>query len=470
MKKVIIILLAFILMAGLAACNGKDEPESGKPRDGKATEKPTPTGETTPEPTEVPTGTPTEAPTEAPTPVPTLPVSDVYEGTKYVIAVGDGCDRYSDYYKGEGEAFESVLEYLYITEAGYDNLAAAIRGQNYETYRQNDQTRKSAAELLDQVTADFSTQWYETSRIKVWRDDSAVFSYDRTNDTYLGGAQNYAYRSGYSYRTETGEKLSLNQMVKNTEVFANDIVVLLSKISDKKAFFDGWEDKAREAVTEGTVGWVAVDDGLQIWFNTGYLAPYATGEVCIDYPVTQYPDRFVPELVGPYGSNKPKSKKTDDLIYGDSWRFYRSERYKYILWEFIKGIGKMSWDEAAAFLKEYHVDFEGYGDKEAAMMESNAYVRFADPDSGDKLYVQFWQEDEKNLNSTQRVKTIWLNFPGYEFFLLIEADETGRIAYQIIDCSFGESRDSAVVYDFDEAMDVMIMTMDCYYSDVKSAY
>jgi hypothetical protein len=80
-----------------------------------------------------------------------MPVPDVKEGPNYVVAHGDGCDRYSEKFTGEGPAFDSEIDYLYITEYEYENLAKAVRAQNLYTYRQNFKVRDDAGAMFETV-------------------------------------------------------------------------------------------------------------------------------------------------------------------------------------------------------------------------------------------------------------------------------------------------------------------------------
>ena len=483
MKRFLCIVLSIVLMICMTAC-GDDESgaKEGKSRDGKKKVTLTPTADVTP--TEKPTGepdTPTPTPTEEPgpevtaTPTPTpvsqgLPVPDVTEGPNWVIGRGDGCDRYTEKYKGEGPAFDSSIDYLYITEYDYKNLAKAVRAQNLDTYRKNDKVRFSAAEMFEELTYEFYEKWYENNTIKVERTDSKVFAYTRTDDTYLGGAHPYEYRTGYSFNSQTGVLLSLWDLISDKEGFANDVVEYFSKVADEEGFWDNWETVAREAIAGETIGWVATDEGLELWFNTGTLAPYATGEVSMEYEIIKYPGRFVASMVGAYGSYIPAPKRTEGFIYEDHWGYSRSERYRYVLTGVVEGLGTMSYEDLAEFLRSQDVEFEGAGDREAEQQESNAYAVFFGFDSTDRYFCYFVPEDKNNYYSTQRLASISITFPGYEFFLIADLDEDGYVQYEIIDCSFDDARDAAVVYDMDDAMNVMIMTMMTYYDDIVSAY
>ena len=482
MKRLLCMILTIVLVLSLTSCGDeKDTAKKGKSRDGKPTSSVTPSTETTPsaEPTEVPTETP--APTSEPTPevtmtpTPTLtpggkPVPDVIEGPNWVVAKGDGCDRYTDKYEGEGPAFDSEIDYLYITEYGYDKLAKAVREQNLETYRKNDKARMNAGELFEELTYTFNYKWYELNRIDVRRSDSKVFAYTRTDETYLGGAHPYEYRQGFSFNAQTGELLKLSALISDKDGLTEDIIAAIKPEADDYGLWDGWEDLVRQAITDEAFGWVATEDGLEVWFDTGYLAPYATGEVSVEYPIEQYYRRFVYSMVGAYGSYIPASKREEGLIYEDSWNYSRSERYRFVMKGVVEGLGTMSYEDLAAFLRSHDVEFEGAGDKDAAMEESNAYAVFFGFDSTDRFFCHFWPEDENNVNSTQRLYSISITFPGYEFFLIADRDEQGHIQFEIIDVSFDDSRDAAVVYNMDDAMNVMIMTMMSYYDDMVADY
>jgi len=466
-KRIMSILLVLAMLLSLTAC-GKEESsaKSGKSRD-KSDVTATPTAEPTAEPTGEPT--PTDGPVATPTPDPSKPpVPDVEEGPAFVIARGDGCDRYCDHYTGEGPAFDSEIDYLYITEPGYDNLAAALRNQNLDEYEKDNTVRMNAAELLDEITYDFSGQWYETSYIEVTRSDSKVFAYTRATDSYLGGAQNYWSRKGYAYDTETGEPIDIATMITDMKGFAEDVIKLFAVYEDDYGYWDNWQERLTESIAEGGLGWTAVDDGLVIWCNNGVLAPYVVGEVSVEYPIETYFARFNPELIGAYGNYEQKSRHPADLIGPlDSWMYFRSEMYGELFYHVVDGLGEMYWDDLAAYLDEKGIAYEGYGDKEAAERESDAYAIFYDREFDDRYFVYFWPEDESVTGSRQVMDSISLYFEDYESFLLISLDEDGYIQYGIVDCSLNGSRDLAVVYSGDAALDVMIITIPCYYDDVR---
>ena len=481
MKRLLCLVLTIVLAVCLTACGSEDESaKEGKNRVGKGKSTPTPSEVVTP--SEVPTGepeTPTPVPTEEPTPeitvTPTpvvggMPVPDVKEGPNYVVAHGDGCDRYSEKFTGEGPAFDSEIDYLYITEYEYENLAKAVRAQNLYTYRQNFKVRDDAGAMFETVNGEFNERWYEHNIIRVHRNDSKVFAYERDDDTYIGGAHPYEYRTGYNFNSQNGERLALGALIKDCEGLADDAIEALEIMAEPEGFWDNWKDLVRKAITEGTVGWVATDDGIELWFNTGYLAPYATGEVSLTYEIEDHPERFVPEMVGAYGSYTPAPKAPEGLVYEDTWHFSRSERYRYVMRGVVEGLGTMSYEDLAAFLKAQNVEFKGAGDREAEQEESNAYAVFFGFDSTDRFFCYFEPEDPENYYSTQRLASISITFPGYEFFLIADLDEDGQTQFEIIDCSFDDFRDAAAVYDMDEAMNVMIMTMMTYYSDIVSAY
>ncbi|MBQ6105461.1 MAG: hypothetical protein IJL03_05890 [Lachnospiraceae bacterium] len=465
LKKIGSIFLVIVMVLGITACGSDDNgAKSGKARE-KNNVTVTPTVEATP--TETPT--PTDGPVTTPTAEPVmLPVPDVTEGPAYVIARGDGCDRYSDYYTGDGPAFDAEVDYLYITETGFDELAKSIRAQNLEAYNTSDRVRGSAAELLDQVTYEFSAKWYETSYIEVTRNDSKVFAYTRATDSYLGGAQNYWSHKGYVYNTETGEQMDLSSMISDMKGFAEDVLVLFGAYENEYGYWENWQDRIREAVAEGTIGWVPTDDGLEIWCNNGALAPYVVGEVCVEYPVEKYYTRFATEMIGAYGSYEKKPSGVEGLIGNISdWGFMRSEMYRDLYYGVRDGLGKYYWQDLADYLTKKGVAFEGYDEKKGAEFESDAYAIFYDPEFNDRFYIFFWPEDKNDYESRQIMNSISIQFEDYEFFLLIDAGEDGKPVYQIIDCSFDGKRDAAkVLYDGD-AMDVMIITMPCYYDDIR---
>ena len=469
MKKLVSIILILAMVLSFAAC-GKEEdsPKKGKERDTDKTVTGTPTaeptGEPTGEPTPEPTGeaTPTPTPTESPKPTEILNDDEVYVGTFYVIAEGNGNDYYSDLYTGpDMQVFRSEIDYLYITEAGFDALAATIRAQNNEAFQRNKEMCNQVADILALTTEKIEDQWFDLNSIMVWRSDSRLFSYDREDVSYLGGASSYKYRTGYTIDTKTGEPVDLATVITDIKGFTEDVIELIEPYADDLNVWDNWEVKVREGIANGELGWVATDDGLQVWFDNGYLAPYTTGEVCVRYDVKDHLDRFNKKYLGAYvdGVKMGRTRNTPSIP--------RSGAYLALLANLTDHF-MMDRDDVIDILEDLGIAYEGVDYDETEAYEADPFLKFYAPDSEDKIIIDFWPDSDEIPNVRRLIRTIDVYVSGYEFFMFINRDNGRYLTYTIVDCSFDGSRDGADVYNLNDALDLLFTTMMTYYSDVVS--
>lgn len=452
MKKLVSLVLIAAMVFCLTACGGKKDPEEGKSREGdkKATEAPTPTDEPTP----------TAEPTATPTPEPAVGIE---EGPAYAIAAGDGCDFYSDLYTGEGTAFESDLDYLYITEEGYDDLARAVRSTNHKTYRAADELRSQVRTILESETNKFDTQWYKTSRVKVCRNDEELFAFTRTDESYLG-ALTYKSREGFLFDTKTGEPVTLGTLISDMDGFTNDIIVSIQSHPSAADFNENWKEVVREGIADGTVGYVATADGLEIWYNSGAFAPYSIGEICVSYNALEYASRFSGKYAKVYLASQINSRVKRTAL-------NRDEAFINLIRELSAGLGKLSWSDTKEILDRNGIQYEGLDDREAEECEMQAYFKFYNAQD-DYIYLFYWQ-DGPSFDSTQRLSQISVNLKGMENFMIIcdmrNANEDGsKTYYEYVDCSFEDtgSRDGAYFDNIEDLLRALYITTPLYYSDV----
>lgn len=469
MKKIVSLVLVLMMILSLAAC-GKEEdsPKKGKDRDGDKTVTGTPTAEPTGEPTGEPTPEPTDNPTPTPTdgPEPTGPVisdTDIYVGPSYIIAYGSGNDYYSELYTGpDMQVFRSEIDYLYITETGFDALAATIRAQNNEAFQRNKAMCNQVADILALTTEKIEDQWFDLNSIMVWRSDSRLFSYDREDVSYLGGASSYKYRTGYTIDTKTGEPVDLAMVITDIKGFTEDVIELIEPYADLNVW-DNWEVKVRECIANGEIGWVATDEGLQVWFDNGYLAPYTTGEVCFLYDAGDHLDRFNKKYLGAYvdGVKMGRTRNTPSIP--------RSGAYIALLTNLTDHF-MMDRDDVIDILEDLGIAYEGVDYDETEAYEADPFLKFYAPDSEDKIIIDFWPDSDEIPNVRRLIRTIDVYVSGYEFFMFINRDNGRYLTYTIVDCSFDGSRDGADVYNLNDALDLLFTTMMTYYSDVTSDF
>ena len=472
MKKLRIVALLLILAMLFAACD-KDtpkrrednpntekatptpDPEATKTPTPEVTEAPKPTEEATPTPAEA-TLTPTEAatPTPSPTPAPAMPKVAATTGPAYVIGHADWyraeMDE-SDPNKGGHQAF------IYIVEPECAALSEAVEGEAYIAAGDYIAFIDSTARAANDEGIDIS-EWFYIGSAKIGRADSLVFSYSRGTYSYKGGAHPNYSRRGWNYDTKTGKHLALKQMVTDYDALRDLVIKSVEENPDyKDAFvFDNWKDRIAGLFRGETIGWVAVDDGLEIWLNEGEITAMSVGEVTVHVRIADHPELFAPEWVGGYdGSIK---RKVPDCASA------HSKMYNAVISEFAKGIKTMTWTQAALLLKEKDIYFEGMNAAEAMDYEENGYLQFTDPATEYTYYLMFWPFTEGVEEQLESVT--FKNYGAHMFFDCAYGSLPTR--YVLVDPWIRDDYDRVIAVAFDNVDDfglVADVTIAHYYGD-----
>lgn len=149
--------------------------------------------------------------------------------------------------------------------------------------------------------------------LQVVRADDKVFSVVRDDYTNTGGAHGYSAETAYSYDAASGKRLTLADMLKNTDI-RNLTGILKTEVVKQAAegqadglFTEGLEDtiagmlKATDGMTGdvqstssdmtyGPLTWYAGQDGLHFVFNAYDIGAYAAGRFLVTLTPEAYPD------------------------------------------------------------------------------------------------------------------------------------------------------------------------------------
>ena len=357
----------------------------------------TPTPEVTP--TTVATPTPTTAATPTPTPTPTakLPTVAVKPGPQYVIGT---MDRYNFTMDDTDESVGFHVDMLYITDTGCKGLMERILDTNVAHNKKCYDLYSEAADIALAGSGDV-TRWYYNDRCGQFRSDTKVFSYSRTVETYLGGAHGQTIRYGYNFDTKTGEPLTIDRVVNDYDRTIDLVISTIEADPYNKDVFmdDNWKKTIRSMFKDGSISWLATEDGLEVWVPEGEIAAIAAGEICAKLNIKDYPDLIKPAYVGNY--NHAFSMQV--VNYDE----YRSTEYNKTIKQMIQGIGSLSWQETVSMAKNAGIAYEGKNDKDAAAEESNAYLDLTEKASGYRYHLYYTTYASKDV---QRLTSI--NFIG----------------------------------------------------------
>lgn len=149
--------------------------------------------------------------------------------------------------------------------------------------------------------------------LQVVRADDKVFSVVRDDYTNTGGAHGYSAETAYSYDAASGKRLTLADMLKNTDtrnltgILKTEVVKQAAEGQADGLFTEGLEDtiagmlKATDGMTGdvqstssdmtyGPLTWYAGQDGLHFVFNAYDIGAYAAGRFLVTLTPEAYPD------------------------------------------------------------------------------------------------------------------------------------------------------------------------------------
>lgn len=168
----------------------------------------------------------------------------------------------------------------------------------------NDQTEESALdslrELGDQVREmageGFSQELSYQSNMWAVRADSQVLSLLVWDYIYMGGAHgDYGY-SGITFDSESGRRLEFEEVVTDSEGFAELAAERLTEKYPDVDFFEPSLSVLKKEVEDGTLVWTLGYEGISLYFSPYVLAPYAYGMQSVTILYEEAPDLFAKEI------------------------------------------------------------------------------------------------------------------------------------------------------------------------------
>ena len=298
MKRFLSIILVLVFALSLCACDKLEKLD-------EIELPPLPTQ--TPAPTPVPTKQPEVQPspvTEKPESIDQVIVNtvstvieefDPAEGKELILSY-----RYDTpvvYIEGKSEASEkinSVIELLDETHyTGNDHgLGYATGGFNMML----EQALDNYGYVVNSGVQGVSLEYTASRTAEVERADSAALSIAYHDYYYTGGAHGIYFTRGYTFDTQTGEQISLEQLSKDGAGFKTQLVEIMLSMAENDEEISGRidsnvvpEENRGEAfanlLREGS--WYFNDIGLCIFSDVYEIGSYAQGEVVFNIPYDQ---------------------------------------------------------------------------------------------------------------------------------------------------------------------------------------
>ncbi len=132
------------------------------------------------------------------------------------------------------------------------------------------------------------------------RADSTVFSCYGTEYVYLGGAHPVTYYKTATIDTKSGKRLSLSDVLKTTDGFAELLATeTIKQLDDREAIFDKKElvKNIQYMMDHNDLQFGLTEDGMQVFFGNYEIGPYAMGTAVVNLPQSKYFSIFQPKYI-----------------------------------------------------------------------------------------------------------------------------------------------------------------------------
>jgi hypothetical protein len=220
--------------------------------------------------------------------------TSVYADTPEAFSVSKEMKYYSE---SSGDMLVMSTDYyeMSVEEDGYPAVEAILEEANARSAEACEEfvetNREEAQEVVESL--DGTVSYCESITPCIQRADAEIFSFTEGEYIYLGGAHGSYYVTGYTYDTQSGERLMLQDVTSDYDAFYQSVLDRLAEENTDGAFFDTYPETVRQEFYE-TDGpqWYVTTDELVLVFNQYDLAPYAAGTITLSYEIENYPELF----------------------------------------------------------------------------------------------------------------------------------------------------------------------------------
>ncbi len=209
----------------------------------------------------------------------------------------------------ESAKLTGKVQSIDVAEEELTGLKDALKAENASARRAYDEMWDSSVSIFEGENApDTASVWSIETTVEPSRCDDAIFSFTRTDYSYIGGAHPNTYVTGMNYAPDSGEELALSDVVTDYDAVYEYVLNDLKEQAEENedlAYFDDYESTVHtifygagegekvvseedgfEPNTAYMPNWVSGEDGVYIIFNNYDIAPYAAGRITVNVPVS----------------------------------------------------------------------------------------------------------------------------------------------------------------------------------------
>ena len=224
------------------------------------------------------------------------------EEEKYAVIVPISCNEeyYDKFSDEERQLVHGVYDSLMVSADGFDALNRTLESMNEErreaVIRDVDEYYEMA--LVDLESDEFPDEWFPYSseyHTDVIRSDERIVSILQTFYGFAGGAHPNTYYGAANFDTATGKKLSIKDIVSDTEEFARVLEEETLKVVDKDMLIvedisGVIKELMDESVSENELNFIMDYEGLEVIFSPYELTAYAAGAQRVRLNYADYPE------------------------------------------------------------------------------------------------------------------------------------------------------------------------------------
>ncbi|MCR5331275.1 MAG: hypothetical protein K6E62_08820 [Lachnospiraceae bacterium] len=359
-----------------------------------ATSEPTPeaTPEVTPEVT--PEATPEPTPEVTPEVTPVVQIDDV----PGVIPINTGIyyDSYWDEDKNERNGWYSC-DYPKLA-TGYDLIYPELADMFDAFYLNRVETAEEWMQRIIEATGDdWDQECYRNENLTVTRSDTELICLSYYTDYYMGGAHGTCYSSSICIDPVTLEDVTLNDIIKDRDVFIDYVYDHVTLDADPSDFsdFDNIRKYIEESFDLGFLNFEVGYNYLAVIFNPYELKNLAYDQIFVDIPFKgnenlindrylRHPENYMVRM------DKTRSVTTD---LGDDGVINSVRIYGDIVNEYEDIGALVFYLNEQPVPKNFELEFDAY-DLDCAYIHC---------DDRDYIYVTYWHDSDDDLTYIYRI-------------------------------------------------------------------
>ena len=209
-----------------------------------------------------------------------------------VVKTSIGC-QYSESVNDEWHSVEAAKEFFLLEEESakyYPDLAKSLEDLKNQNDRIVETTMDSLMENFTEVVVNggIGANLEDKTTCSVLRADGSYFSFMEQNESYYGGAHGGYMITGMAFDVNTGERVSLSDIVKDADRLKEIVAKQLDEVYGDIFYEDVYQ--MIDAYDLDGFTWSMDASGITLYFNQYELAPYVEGMQTIELTSEDYPE------------------------------------------------------------------------------------------------------------------------------------------------------------------------------------